>query len=169
MNEKIKKLITGKTLSEKIAVIGAALTLIVLIIDVIYTAIYSQYADFAVVLFLLAAIASWVAYFLVNDHPVLEWLNLLGVLFCACALALFVANSLNVWQDAYGGLVQNGELFGTFNFFNSEGGPICPAIIILIILGANVCGIISCFTSKSKKEGKVKVVDAQSDDAEEQL
>jgi len=160
--ENLKGLVTGKTLSAIMSIVAAGLSLVLIILDAIYTGKYTQYQDSAVIWFLVIAIVFWVAYFLIKDNQITNWFCFIGVLFAGLALALFLANSINVWQDVGGSLIQNGELFGTFNFFNSEGGPIFPAIIIIIFIITEICGIISCFTGKTKKD-KVELVDGTED------
>lgn len=154
--ENLKSLVTGKTLSAIMALIAAGLSLVVIILDAIYTSLYTQYVDDMVIWFLIFAMIFWIVYFLAKDNQILNWFGFIGLLFGGLALALFLTNSINVWQDVGGSLIQNGELFGTFNFFNSEGGPIFPAIIIILFLITEICGIISCFTSKVKKNGKTE-------------
>lgn len=133
-----------------IPVIAALLAVVSAVLALIHGAMYNQYFDVIVVLTLLAGAALWVVYDLF-DNAIVTWFGLLGELGAAFGLGLYVTNSYNVWADTWGNIAQNGVLFGTFNFFGSEGGPVLPFIIILLGLGACICGIVSCFKGKEAK------------------
>lgn len=148
MNDIMKK-ITGKL--GDINVIAALAAVVTAILAIIHGAVYHQYFDIAVVLTLLIGAALWVVPVFI-DNKITEWFCLIGELFAAFGIGLYITNSYNVWADTWGNISQNGVLFGTFNFFGSEGGPVLPAIIIVLGLGACVCGIISCFKGKEAKQ-----------------
>lgn len=147
MNDVVKK-ITEKI--NNITVISAILAVVTAILAFIHGIIYKQYFDIAVILALLIGAALWVVSTII-DNKVTAWFGLLGELCSAFGIGLYITNSYNVWADTWGNISQNGVLFGTFNFFGSEGGPVLPVIIIVLGLGACICGIISCFKGKENK------------------
>ena len=128
----MKLTVKGKGVSATIALAGAALAVVAAVGEIIYGAAYEQYADFVVVLCLLAGAV------------------LLGVIAIGFGMGLFLTNSFNVWADTWGNLQQYGSIVGAFNFFNSQGGPIPAVALIVVSLLAAVCGIISCFTGKKE-------------------
>lgn len=134
-----------------IPIIAALLAIVTAILALIHGAVYSQYFDLIVILGLLVGAALWVVYDFF-DNIIIAWFGVLGEVCAAFGLGLYITNSYNVWADTWGNISQNGVLFGTFNFFGSEGGPVMPFIIILFGLAACVCGIVACF--KGIKEAK---------------
>lgn len=137
----------GKSFSAKAALIGAVLSVVTAVGSLIYGLAYEQYFDFVVILCLVLGGALLAAYALV-DKDITEWASLLGVGVSGFGLGLFVANSYNVWADAFGNWLQYGSITGEFNFFNSEGGPIPAVALILLGLAACIFGIIACFNGK---------------------
>ena len=138
----MKLTVKGKGVSATIALAGAALAVVAAVGEIIYGAAYEQYADFVVVLCLLAGAVLLGVYAFI-DHPVTDWSCLLGVIAIGFGMGLFLTNSFNVWADTWG-------IVGAFNFFNSQGGPIPAVALIVVSLLAAVCGIISCFTGKKE-------------------
>jgi len=145
----MKLTVKGKGISAGIALAGAVIAVASAIGSIIYGAAYEQYADFVVVLCLLAGAALLGVYALI-DHPVTDWSCLLGVIAIGFGMGLFLTNSFNVWADTWGNLQQYGSIVGEFNFFNSQGGPIPAVVLIVLSLLAAVCGVISCFTGKKE-------------------
>lgn len=143
----MKLSIKNKGFGALIALIGAVVALVAAVGCIIYGAAYEQYADFTVVLCLIAGAVILAAYALA-DAAVIDWFNLLGVAVVGFGTGLFLVNSYNVWADTWGNLSQYGSLTGDFSFFNSQGGPIPAAILIILGLVAAVCGIIACFVGK---------------------
>jgi hypothetical protein len=137
----------GKSFSAKAAFVGAILAIAAAIGCIIYGAVYEQYADAVVVLCLLVGAALYGAYALI-DHAATQWFGFLGVAAVGFGLGLFLTNSYNVWADTWGNIQQYGSLTGGFSFFNSQGGPIPAAILLILSLISAVCGIISCFNGK---------------------
>lgn len=144
MNDVMKKV---KEKLGNIAVIAALLAVVTAIVALIHGIIYDQYFDIAVILALLVGAALWVVS-VVIENKVTAWFALLGELSSAFGLGLYITNSYNIWADTWGNISQNGVIFGTFNFFGSEGGPVMPLIVIVFGLAACICGIISCFKGK---------------------
>lgn len=137
----------GKTGGEKAALVGAALSVLTAAGHIIYGLMYEQYADCMVPLCLLAGAALLGAYAIMHKS-IANWLTLLGVLVGGFGWGLMIVNSYNVWADTWGNLQQYGRLWGDFNFFNSQGGPIPAVILIALGLAAVVCGVVSCFAGK---------------------
>ncbi len=142
------------TLKDKSAGLVAALSAAVIaaitaVGCMIYYAMYSQYSDFMVIGSMIAGAVLLAAYTF-STCRIAYWSVLMGTLCVAFGLGLFIANSYNVWADANGNLTQYGQLFGDFHFFGSEGGPIFPAILIILGLSASICGIVSCFQGKEE-------------------
>ena len=133
--------------SAKAALIGGCAAILAAVAEIIYGVKYEQYADYTVVLTLLAGGALMGAYALCTFRAA-DWFGLLGVITAGFGLGLFIVNSFNVWADTWGNIQQYGQLTGEFNFFNSQGGPIPAVILIALCLAAEVCGIISCFKGK---------------------
>lgn len=140
-----------KGFSAKIAFIGSVIALICAVGNIIYGAMYEQYADFVVVLSLLAGGALLAVYTFV-DHPLVNWFGLLGTAATGFGTGLFLTNSYNVWADTWGNIQQYGKIVGEFNFFNSQGGPIPAAVLLLLGLAAALCAIISCFGGKETRK-----------------
>ena len=136
-----------KSAGAYLALIGGCLAVLAAVAEIIYGAKYEQYADYTVVLTLLAGGALLGVYALCS-FPGSDWFGLLGVIAAGFGLGLFLVNSFNVWADTWGNLQQYGSLVGEFNFFNSQGGPFPPVILIVLGLAAEICGIISCFKDK---------------------
>ena len=128
----------------KASLIGAILSAVAAIVAGIHGMMYEQYFDVAVI----AGLAVGAVLLVVNSFARIGVIGLVGELSVAFGLGLFITNSYNVWADTWGNISQNGVLFGTFNFFGSEGGPVLPAIIILLGLVAGIFGIVSCFQGK---------------------
>lgn len=139
--------IKTKSASAKVALAGAVLAVVAAIAEIVYGAVYEQYADFVVVLCLLGGAALWAVYAFI-DNNLTEWCGLLGEAVAGFGLGLFIVNIYNVLADTWGNLQQYGSLTGAFNFFNSQGGPIPPVAIIIIALAACICGIVCCFKGK---------------------
>lgn len=133
--------------SAKAAFVGSVLAVLCAVGNVIYGAMYEQYADFMVVLGLLAGAALLLGYVLA-DSRITDWFGLLGTVAIGFGMGLFLTNSYNVWADTWGNIQQYGSLVGAFNFFNSQGGPIPAAALLILALAAAVCAIISCFGGK---------------------
>ncbi len=137
--------ISGK--NSYISLIGAILSAVVAVCEIIYGAVYSQYADFVVVGTYLIGAALMAAYVFTNTKFT-AWLNLLSVVFSGFGMGLFITNSYNVWADTWGNLTQYGSLTGAFSFFNSQGGPYPAVAIIVLGLLSVILGIVSCFGRK---------------------
>lgn len=144
MKERVKE-VTKK--SNAPTLLAALLAVVTAVLAFIHGSMYSQYFDMAVIATLGIGAILWVIP-AIAYNKVTAWFGLAGELCAAFGLGLFITNSYNVWADTWGNISQNGVLFGTFNFFNSEGGPVLPAIIIVVGLIACICGIISCFQGK---------------------
>lgn len=129
--------------SVKLSLIAAILGLVSFVAFLIYGAVYSVYADWAVALFLILGAACYLGYALL-DNKFAELLPLIGVVLTGIGFNLFFLNSYNVWADWY----------GNFNMYGSEGG-IAPVIVQMVLdLLTIIAGIIACFTSKQKKGEK---------------
>ncbi len=139
--------ISGK--NSYISLISALLSAVVAVSEIIYGAVYSQYADYVVVATYLVGAVLMGAYVFTNNKFT-EWLNLLGVVFSGFGMGLFITNSYNVWADTWGNLTQYGSLTGAFSFFNSQGGPYPAVALIALGLVSVILGIISCFGGKEK-------------------
>ncbi len=137
--------ISGK--NSYISLIGAILSAVVAVCEIIYGAVYSQYADFVVVGTYLIGAALMAGYVFTNTKFT-AWLNLLSVVFSGFGMGLFITNSYNVWADTWGNLTQYGSLTGAFSFFNSQGGPYPAVAIIVLGLLSVILGIVSCFGRK---------------------
>lgn len=147
MKECVKEVSKKRNVSTLIAALFAAVTAV---LALIHGNTYSQYFDVTVILTLALGAVCWVIPAIIQNG-VTAWFGLIGELFAAFGLGLYITNSYNVWADTWGNISQNGVLFGTFNFFGSEGGPVLPAIIIVVGLIACICGIISCFKGKENQ------------------
>ena len=127
----------GKGFSALAGMAGAVIALVGLVAFCIYGAMYAQYADVAVGIFLLLGAACSVCYALI-DVRITEILPVAATFCVSFALGLFIVNSYNVWADWNGGA----------NFFGSEGG-VTPVIILAVIdIIAVLCNILSAFTGK---------------------
>lgn len=136
-----------KGFSAKIVFIGGIIAVICAVGNIIYGAMYEQYADFVVVLSMLAG-AALLGVYTFFDQWLINWFGLLGTVAIGFGTGLFLTNSYNVWADTWGNIQQYGSIVGEFNFFNSQGGPIPAAILLVLGLTAAVCAIISCFGGK---------------------
>lgn len=136
-----------KGFSEKSAMLGGVIAVVCAVGNIVYGSMYEQYADFMVVLSLLAGAALLLGYVLI-DNRLVNWFGLLGTVAIGFGVGLFLTNSYNVWADTWGNLQQYGSIVGEFSFFNSQGGPIPAAVLLLMGLTAAVCTIISCFGGK---------------------
>lgn len=143
MKQNQKKMVA----SEKAALIGGVLAMVCAVGEIVYGAMYEQYADYMVVLSLILGGGLLGCYALVNNRLV-NWFGLLGTVAIGFGMGLFLTNSYNVWADTWGNILQYGKLTGEFNFFNSQGGPIPAVCLILLALAAAICAIISCFNGK---------------------
>ena len=126
----------GKSISAKLSLAAAAITLITLIVFVIYGAIYS-YLDSVVILALALGVVCAAAYGLVN-HKAVEFLNLVQVLLVSYGVGLFFLNSYPVWADR----LNNSTMYG------ARGSLVPVVAIILLCFAAAILGIASCFTRK---------------------
>lgn len=136
----VKTVLKKAGVSGKIALAAALLGLISLIAFIIYGAVYSMYADYSVMIFLLLGTVCQAGYALIS-HPAAEVLPLAGVICSGIGMNIFFLNSYTVWADWY----------GNFNMYGSQGG-VTPVIIILVITVLSiVCGLVACFTRKVKE------------------
>lgn len=140
-----------KGFSEKAALVGSVIAAVCAVGNMVYGSMYEQYADFMVVLSLLAGAALLLGYALVNKRLV-NWFCLLGTVAIGFGAGLFLTNSYNVWADAWGNIQQYGSIVGEFSFFSSQGGPVPAAVLLLMGLAAAVCAIISCFGGKETEK-----------------
>ncbi len=129
--------------------ISAGFGLVTAIGCVIYGMVYAQYADWAVVLALVVG-AVLMAVYTMFPNQVTDWFSLAGTLCMCWGLGLFIVNSYNIWADVNGNLQQYGSLFGDFNFFSSEGGPVPVIILAVLALAAIVTGIVVCFQNRKE-------------------
>lgn len=128
------------SLSAKVGMLGALASVLTAAAFVVYGAMYNEYFDVAVLVCALLSAVGLAVYALKNGG-ITEYLNLAGVLCLSFGMGLFFLNSYPVWADWY----------GNFTMYGSRGG-ITPVIIILVLmLIALICGIISCFTRKEAK------------------
>ena len=126
----------GKSISAKLSLAAAAITLITLIVFVIYGAIYS-YLDSVVILALALGVVCAAAYGLVN-HKAVEFLNLVQVLLVSYGVGLFFLNSYPVWADR----------LNNITMYGARGSLVPGVAIILLCFAAAILGIASCFTRK---------------------
>ncbi|WP_294548590.1 hypothetical protein [uncultured Pseudoflavonifractor sp.] len=126
----------GKSISAKLSLAAAAITLITLIVFVIYGAIYS-YLDSVVILALALGVVCAAAYGLVN-HKAVEFLNLVQVLLVSYGVGLFFLNSYPVWADR----------LNNITMYGARGSLVPVVAIILLCFAAAILGIASCFTRK---------------------
>lgn len=145
----MKLTLKGKGASAGAALVGAVVAIAAAVGSIAYGAAYEQYADFMVVLCMLAG-AVLLGIYALLDNAVTDWFCLLGVIAVGFGLGLFLTNSYNVWADTWGNLQQYGSIVGEFNFFNSQGGPIPAVILIALGLLSAICGIVACFTGKKE-------------------
>lgn len=134
-----------------LSIICAGLCLLSALFAIIHGGIYHQYFDIFVILFLILGTLAFAADGLLHNN-VTSWVNLAGVFFASAGVALYLVNSYNVWADTWGNISQNGVLFGTFNFFGSEGGPVLPFLFLIVGIGACVVGVTSTFKPFEPKE-----------------
>ena len=131
----------GKGFSALAGMAGAVIALVALIAFCIYGAMYAQYADIAVGIFLVLGILCSAGYALI-DGRIAEILPVASTFCVSFALGLFIVNSYNVWADWNGGA----------NFFGSEGGVVPVVILAVIDILAVLCNILSAFTAKKGGE-----------------
>lgn len=128
----------GKSISEKLSLISAGISAVTLISFCIYGLVYN-YMDIAVALSFAFSIVCGVGYVILKKK-LSEVLNLLQVIGMTWGLGLFFLNSYPVWADRLNGI----DMYGSR-------GTLLPVITIIVLcLGAEVVGIISCFTRKEK-------------------
>ena len=128
----------GKSISEKLSLISAGISAVTLISFCIYGLVYN-YMDIAVALSFAFSIVCGVGYVILKKK-LSEVLNLLQVIGMAWGMGLFFLNSYRVWADRLIGIYMYGSR-----------GTLLPVITIIVLcLGAEVVGIISCFTRKEK-------------------
>lgn len=129
----------GKSLSEKLSLIGAGVGAVTLVIFCIYGLVY-DYMDVAVVLSLVLSVACGAGYVLLHAKAA-EILNLLQVMCASWGMGLFFLNSYPVWADRLNGI----DMYGSR-------GTLFPVITILVLcLATAIVGIISCFMRKEKE------------------
>lgn len=126
----------GKSISAKLSLAAAAVTLITLIVFVIYGAVYS-YLDSVVILALALGVVCAAAYGLVG-HRAVEFLNLVQVLLVSYGVGLFFLNSYPVWADR----------LNNITMYGARGSLVPVVAIILLCFAAAILGIASCFTRK---------------------
>lgn len=127
--------------SRKISGITTVVGLVALIAYIIYGVVF-DYLDSVVCLFVglvivLSALHFWL------DARMASICNLLSVMCCSGAIALFFLNSYPVWADELNGITM----------YASRGGlpPVIAILVLLFIIAA--AGIVSCFIP-TQKEGK---------------
>lgn len=126
----------GKSISAKISLAAAAVTLVTLIAFCIYGAVYS-YWDYMVFAALALGTACGAAYALV-DKKAVEFLNLVQVILVSYGVGLFFLNSYPVWADRLNNITMYGGR-----------GTLAPVVaIMLLCFAAALLGIVSCFTRK---------------------
>ena len=126
----------GKSISAKLSLAAAAVTLITRIVFVIYGAVDS-YLDSVVILALALGVVCAAAYGLV-DHRAAEFLNLVQVLLVSYGVGLFFLNSYPVWADR----------LNNITMYGARGSLVPVVAIILLCFAAAILGIASCFTRK---------------------
>ena len=130
------KTLLGKSLSARASLIGAALSLIALVVFIPYGIIY-DYFDGGVLLALAIGTAFATAYAL-WDNPVAELFNVLAILFVTYGMGLFFLNSYPVWADRLNNITMYGSR-----------GTLFPVVtIMLLCIASSVAGIVSCWTRK---------------------
>lgn len=130
----------GKSASAKLALAAGAAALAALAAFLVYGICYPVYADFGVGLFLLLGALGYLAYTFF-DGAVFDFMPLAAVFCTTFGMGLLAINAYPVLGDWY----------GNFNMYGSQGG-IGPVIALLVLLLASIlCGIVTCFTRKSKE------------------
>lgn len=126
----------AKSISTKLSLAAAAVSVITLVVFLIYGAVYS-YMDSMVALAVLLGAVCAAAYGLV-DKKATEFLNLVEVLLIAYGVGLFFLNSYPVWADR----------LNNITMYGARGSLVPVVAIILLCFVAAVLGIASCFTRK---------------------
>lgn len=126
----------GKSMSAKLSLIGALVSLVALIAFCIYGAVY-DYFDYMVASSL-ALGTSCALIYAFADRKMTEFMNLLQVILVSYGLGLFFLNSHPVWADRLNNITMYGAR-----------GTLAPVVaIMLLCIIAVVLGIASCFTRK---------------------
>ena len=97
----------GKSMSEKLSLIGAGVGIVTLVIFCIYGLVY-DYMDVAVVLSLVLSVACGAGYVLLHAKAA-EVLNLLQAVCVSWGVGLFFLNSYPVWADRLNGIDMYGS------------------------------------------------------------
>ena len=97
----------GKSMSEKLSLIGAGIGTVTLVIFCIYGLVY-DYMDIAVAFSLVLSVACGAGYVLLHAKAV-EVLNLLQVMCVSWGMGLFFLNSYPVWADRLNGIDMDRE------------------------------------------------------------
>ena len=126
----------GTSVSAKLSLAAAAVTLITLVVFIIYGAIYS-YLDSVVIIALALGVVCATAYGLVNNRTV-EFCNLIQVVLVSYGVGLFFLNSYPVWADR----------LNNITMYGARGSLVPVVAIILMCFAAVILGIASCFTRK---------------------
>ena len=130
----------AKSISAKLSLAAAAVSVITLLVFLIYGAVYS-YMDSMVALALLLGAVCAAAYGLV-DKKATEFLNLVEVLLISYGVGLFFLNSYPVWADRLNNITMYGSR-----------GTLLPVISIMVLCFVTVfLYIASCFTRKERAE-----------------
>ena len=128
----------AKSISAKLSLAAAAVSVITLLVFLIYGAVYS-YMDSMVALALLLGAVCAAAYGLV-DKKATEFLNLVEVLLISYGVGLFFLNSYPVWADRLNNITMYGSR-----------GTLLPVISIMVLCFVTVfLYIASCFTRKER-------------------
>ena len=136
MKEKLSRCGASRKISGIISVVG----LVALAAYIVYGVVF-DYLDSVVCLFMGAGIVLNALHFWL-DARMAGTCNLLGVMCCSGAIALFFLNSYPVWADELNGITM----------YASRGG-LPPMIAILVLLFAiAVAGIVSCFIPVKKED-----------------
>ncbi len=136
----MKFTLKGKSFSALASLAGAVIAIIAMIAFCIYGAVYAQYEDAGVAIFLLLGALASLSYTFA-DTKITEFGSLVGTFCVSFAMGLFVVNSYNVWADWY----------GNFHMYNSEGGVVRVILLLILYIVAIICNIVSCFTKKGRE------------------
>lgn len=126
----------GKSVSARLSLIAAGITLAALTAFVIYGAVYS-YLDSIVILTLALGVVCAAVYGLVNSRAA-EFLNLLQVVLVSYGVGLFFLNSYPVWADR----------LNNITMYGARGSLVPVVFIIVLCFAAAILGISSCFARK---------------------
>lgn len=124
------------SISAKLSLAAAAVTLVTLVVFVIYGAIYS-YLDSVVIIALALGVVCAAVYALAGSKAV-EFLNLLQVILVSYGVGLFFLNSYPVWADR----------LNNITMYGARGSLVPVVAIILLCFAAAILGIASCFSRK---------------------